>query len=126
MAVTTLTAMAAAVVAVTATPETTAVAMAAPRAATVTANATEPPRNDGARGRAGATAKTIARAIAFLSAMARFATAKAAAEVAGGVRVNTLHRAPVGQGLLPPAPTTGQGLWVLVFAGACQGTAWAG
>ena len=24
------------------------------------------------------------------------------------------------------APTAGQGLWVLVFAGACQGTAWAG
>ena len=82
MAATTLTAVAAAVVAVTAAPETTAVAMAAPRAATVTANATEPPRNARARGRAGATAKTIARVIATLSAMARFATAMAAAEVA--------------------------------------------
>ena len=29
-----------------------------------------------------------------------------------------------GPGAFPP--TAGQGLWVLVFAGACQGTAWAG
>ena len=36
---------------------------------------------------------------------------------------NTLHRAPVGQGLLPHARP---GLLGLVFAGACQGTAWAG
>ena len=35
-----------------------------------------------------------------------------------------LHRVLVVQGLLPP--TAGQGLWVLVFADACQGTAWAG
>ena len=38
----------------------------------------------------------------------------------------TLHRAPVGQGPGASAPTAGQGLWVLVFVGACQGTAWAG
>ena len=52
MVASTLTAMAAAEVAVTAPREITAVAMAAPRAASVSANATEP-RNDGARGRAG-------------------------------------------------------------------------
>ena len=60
MAATTLTAVAAKVVSVTATPETTVVATAALRAATVTANATESPRNDGARGRAPAIATRIA------------------------------------------------------------------
>ena len=33
---------------------------------------------------------------------------------------------PCARGPWAFAPTAGQGLWVLVFAGACQGTAWAG
>ena len=33
---------------------------------------------------------------------------------------------PCARGPGASAPTAGQGLWVLVFAGACQGTAWAG
>ena len=75
--------MAAAEVAVTANRETTAVAMATPTADPVTAHATELPRTARARGRAGVTAKTIARAIAATwVAMARFTTAVAAAEVA--------------------------------------------
>ena len=86
------TTVAAAVVAVTAAPETTAVAMAAPRAATVTANATEPPRNARARGRAGATAKTIARVIATLSAMARFTTAVASGDTANREIATARHR----------------------------------
>jgi hypothetical protein len=93
MAATTLTAMAAAVVAVTATPETTAVAMAAPRAATVTAHATELPRTNGARGRAGVTAKTIALAIAATwVALARFTTAVAAGETANREIAAARHR----------------------------------
>ena len=87
------TAVAAAVVAVTAAPETTAVAMAAPRAAAVTAHATELPRNARARGRAGVTAKTIARAIAATwVAMARFTTAVAAAETANREIAAARHR----------------------------------
>ena len=37
-----------------------------------------------------------------------------------------LHPPPCARGPGASAPTAGQGLWVLVFAGACQGTAWAG
>ena len=92
MAATTLTAMSAAVVAVTATRETTAVAMAAPRAAAVTANAAEPPLNARARGRAVVTAKTIARVIATLSAMARFTTAVASADTANREIATARHR----------------------------------
>ena len=84
MVATTLTAVAAAVVAVRAAPETTAVAMAAPTADPVTAHATEFPRTARARGRAGVTAKTIALAIAETwVAMASFTTAVAGEEVAG-------------------------------------------
>ena len=36
------------------------------------------------------------------------------------------HPPPCARGPGASAPTAGQGLWVLVFAGACQGTAWAG
>ena len=36
------------------------------------------------------------------------------------------HPPPCARGPGAFAPTAGQGLWVLVFAGACQGTAWAG
>ena len=93
MTATTLTAVAAEVVAaVSATPETTAVAKAAPRAARKTKDAAEPRRNDGARGRAGATAKTIARVIATLSAMARFTTAVASADTANREIATARHR----------------------------------
>ena len=37
-----------------------------------------------------------------------------------------LHPPPCARGPGAFAPTAGQGVWVLVFAGACQGTAWAG
>ena len=87
------TAVAGAEVAVTAASETTAVAMATPRAAPVTAHATELPRTDGARGRAGVTAKTIARAIAATwVAMVRFTTAVAAAETANCEIAAARHR----------------------------------
>ena len=36
------------------------------------------------------------------------------------------HPPPCARGPGAFSPTAGQGLWVLVFAGACQGTAWAG
>ena len=36
------------------------------------------------------------------------------------------HPPPCARGPGASALTAGQGLWVLVFAGACQGTAWAG
>ena len=93
MVATTLTAVAAAVVAVRAAPETTAVAMAAPTADPVTAHATEFPRTARARGRAGVTAKTIARAIAATwVAMVRFTTAVAAAETANCEIAAARHR----------------------------------
>ena len=45
-------------------------------------------------------------------------------------RLNTSQKAahplPRARGPGASAPTAGKGLWVLVFAGACQGTAWAG
>ena len=94
MTATTLTAVAAEVVAaVAATPDPTAVAKAAPRAATVTKDAAEPRRNDGARGRAGVTAKTIARAIAATwVALARFTTAVASADTANREIATARHR----------------------------------
>ena len=87
------TAVAGAGVAMTAAPETTAVAKAAPRAAPVTAHATELPRNDGARGRAGVTAKTIAFAIAATwVAVATLTTTVAAGETANRQIANARHR----------------------------------
>ena len=96
MAASSLTAVAAEVVAaVAATPDPTAVAKAAPRAAPVTAHATELPRNDGARGRgrAGVTAKTIAFAIAATwVAVATLTTTVAAGETANRQIANARHR----------------------------------
>ena len=40
--------------------------------------------------------------------------------------LDSRHPPPCARGPGAFAPTAGQGLWVLVFAGACQGTAWAG
>ena len=87
------TAVAAAEVAVTANRETTAAAMATPTANPVTAHATELPRNNGARGRAGVTAKTIARAIAATwVALAMFTTAVASGETANREIAAARHR----------------------------------
>ena len=40
--------------------------------------------------------------------------------------LDLLYPPPRARGPGASAPTAGQGLWLLVFAGACQGTAWAG